>query len=135
MRKISAIIEKGTDGNYAVFLQKIDGLYGAGTTEQEAKNELMEAIDAAIEYANETNDWTDYSPLKGDFEIIYKYDLSGFFKTYDFFDVSALARFIGLNPSLLRRYKSGITKASDTTKAKIETGIHDIAKKLSMAQF
>ncbi len=135
MRELTAVIEKGIDGNYSIYLPKIDGLYGSGTTEQEAKEELMNAIDSACEYAQNTNDWEDYFLLKNDFELIYKYDLSGFFKTYDFFDISALARYIGLNPSLLRRYKAGISKASTTTKNKVEKGIHEIAKQLSMAQF
>lgn len=135
MKTIKAIIEKGADGGYAIYIPAIEGIYGTGATEQEAKAELQDAIDSAREYADETGDWGDYASLKKEVDIEYAYDLSGFFKTYDFFDVTALATHIGLNSSLLRRYKTGISKASDATKQKIEKGIHAIANDLIAARF
>ncbi len=134
-KQLTAIIEKGIDNNYSIYLPQIAGLYGTGETEQEAKSELLEAINSAKEYAEEENDWSEYELLKNSFTIEYKYDLSGFFKTFDFFDVSSLANYIGLNASMLRRYKTGKSKASDKTKHKVETGIHSIAQQLSMAHF
>ena len=135
MKTIKAIIEKGTDGLYSIYIQGIDGLFGADETEAEAKAELNEAIDMAKEHAEETGTWGDYAPLKGGFKIDYIYDLSGFFKTFDFFNVSALANTLNLNGSLLRRYKSGKSKASDAQKKKVEKGIHSIARQLSIARF
>jgi predicted RNase H-like HicB family nuclease len=134
-RKLKAVIETGNDGLYSIYIPSISGLYGAGETEVEAKQELQGAIDMAIEHVEETGEWGDYLPLKGEYEIEYTYDLSGFFKTFNFFDVSTLANTLGLNPSLLRRYKNGITKASGSQKKKIEDGIHQIAKRLSVARF
>ncbi len=134
-KQLTAVIEKGEDNNYSIYLPQITGLYGTGETEEEAKAELLEAISSAKEYAEEENDWSEYKLLKNDFNIEYKYDLSGFFKTYDFFDVSALANYIGLNASMLRRYKTGKSKASDKTKQKVEMGIHSIAQQLSIAHF
>ena len=52
-----------------------------------------------------------------------------------FFDVSALAGKIGLNTSLLSRYKSGASKAENKQKEKIENGIHDLAKELLAVRF
>ena len=77
----------------------------------------------------------DYNVFKSDFEFDYRYDLSGFFMTYNFFDVSALAIKIGLNASLLRRYKSGASKAENKQKEKIEHGIHNLAKELMAVRF
>lgn len=134
-KNIKAVIESGENGFYSIYLPSVPGLYGTGETETEAKNELLEAIDMAREHAKETNEWEEYASLKGEIEIDYVYDLSGFFKTYNFFDVSALANALGLNPSLLRRYKSGISKASDIQKKKIEIGIHNLAERLSAARF
>lgn len=134
-RKIKAVIETGDDGYYSIYLPSISGLYGVGKTEDEAKSELADAIDMACEHAEETGEWSDYSPLKGNIDIEYVYDLSGFFKTFDFFDVSALAKYMNLNSSMMRRYKSGITKASDRQKRRIEECIHEIASKLSVTRF
>ena len=110
--KLKAIIEKGKDGFYSIYTPDIPGLFGTGETETEAKENLKETIEMAIEHVEETGDWGDYSPLNGNYEIEYAYDLSGFFKAYDFFDVTALANRIGINASLMRRYKTGMKKAS-----------------------
>ena len=133
--KINAIIEKGKDGFYSIYLKDIAGLFGTGETETEAKENLNEAIEMALEHVEETGDWGDYYPLKGNYTIEYTYDLSGFFMAYDFFDVSALANRIGINASLMRRYKTGAKKASFAQKAKISDGIHSIAKQLCTVQF
>ena len=135
MKKIKAIIEKGNDGLYSIYLPDLIGMYGTGETEAEAKEALNEAIDSAKEYVEETGEWGDYIVFKSDFEFDYRYDLSGFFKTYSFFDVSALAGRLGLNASLLRRYKSGVSKAETKQKEKIEQGIHRLANELSMVKF
>ena len=135
MKTLKAIIEKGKDGFYSIYLPEIAGLFGSGETEVEAKENLNEAIEMALEYVEETGGWGDYSLLKDNYEIEYAYDLSGFFKAYDFFDVTALANRIGINASLMRRYKTGMKKASYTQKAKISDGIHSIANQLSTVQF
>ena len=76
-----------------------------------------------------------YTPLKKDHYIEYAYDLSGFFKTYNFFDVTAFAKRVGVNASLMRRYKTGIKKTSSTQKTKILEEIHAVADELHMVQF
>jgi predicted RNase H-like HicB family nuclease len=135
MKKIKAIIEKGNDGLYSIYLPGIPGIYGTGETEAEAKEALIEAVDSAKEYAEDVGKWGKYVVFRNDFEFDFRYDLSGFFKTYDFFDVSALAGKLGLNASLLRRYKSGITKAETKQKEKIEQGIHHLANELRLVRF
>jgi hypothetical protein len=49
--------------------------------------------------------------------------------------VSELGTHIGVNPSLLRKYKQGIVMASDRQREKIETGIHALARQLSVVRF
>ena len=135
MKILKAIIEKGKDGFYSIYIPEITGLFGTGETEREAKENLNEAIEMALEHVEETGEWGDYSPLQGKYSIEYAYDLSGFFKTYDFFDVTALANRIGINASLMRRYKTGMKKASFAQKAKIGEGIYAIAEQLNTVKF
>ncbi|MDR0542460.1 MAG: type II toxin-antitoxin system HicB family antitoxin [Dysgonamonadaceae bacterium] len=135
MKTLKAIIEKGKDGLFAIYIPEIAGLYGAGETEIEAKENLYETIEMALEHVEETGTWGDYAPLKENPAIEYTYDLSGFFKSYDFFDITALANRIGINASLMRRYKTGMKKASFAQKAKISEGIHAIANQLSAVKF
>jgi predicted RNase H-like HicB family nuclease len=135
MKMIKAIIEKGKDGLYSIYLPDVRGIYGTGESEEEARNALMEAIESVKEHLNENGNWNDYQALKKDFTLDYRYDLSGFFKTYDVFDVSALAKKLGINASLLRRYKSGLSKAESRQKEKIERGIHHLADELKSVKF
>ena len=134
-QKLKAIIEKNQNGFYSIYIPEIAGLFGSGETEREAKESLNEAIEMALEHITETGDIGDYAILQNKYTIEYIYDLSGFFKTFDFFDTSALAKHIGINASLLRRYKSGLTKASPSQKMKIANGIYGVAKRLSVAKF
>jgi len=135
MKLIKAIIEKGTDGYYSIYIPEIPGLYGAGKTEDEAKDNLGEAIEMALEHIEETGDDTYYSILSEAHEIEYAYDLSGFFKTFNYFDVTALAERIGVNSSLMRSYKTGNKKASVMQKIKILNGIHSVANELHAVIF
>lgn len=45
-------------------------------------------------------------------------------------NVSALARSIGMNESLLRKYTNGIVKPSDKQLKRIETAIHELGNKM-----
>ena len=135
MKKIKAIIEKGNDHLYSIYLPDIPGVYGTGEDENEAKEALYEAVETAREYVEETGVWGEYKSFKASFEFDFRYDLSGFFKTFDFFDVSALALKIGVNPSLLRRYKTGISKAEVKQKERIEQEIHRLANELRAVKF
>ena len=135
MRLIKAIIEKGTDGYYSVYIPEIPGLYGAGKTEDEAKESLKDGIEMALEHIKETGDNTYYSILTEIYKIEYAYDLSGFFKTFNYFDVTAFAERIGVNSSLMRSYKTGKKKASAIQKNKILNGIHSVANELHAVRF
>ena len=135
MKSVKAIIEKGSDGLYSIYLPDVAGIYGAGESESEAKESLKEAIEMAIDHVIDTEDFDLYAPIIEEHTIEYVYDLSGFFKTYDIFDVTALSKRIGINPSLLRRYKTGATKASSTQKSKILEGIYSVANELHAVKF
>ena len=135
MKSIKAIIEKGKDGFYSVYFPEIPGLYGTGKTEDEAKENLNEAIEMAAEHVKETGDCGYYSLLMQNHTIEYAYDLSGFFKTFDFFDVTAFSKRIGVNASLMRSYKTGMKKASASQKSKILEGIHSVADELYAVKF
>jgi len=135
MKLLKAIIEKGADGFYSIYMPEIPGLYGSGETELEAKESLSESIEMAIEHVKETGDDTYYASLLEKHTIEFVYDLSGFFKTYNFFDVTAFAKRIGVNASLMRRYKTGAKKASEMQKSKILNGIYSVANELHAVRF
>ena len=132
---IKAIIEKASDGGYGIYCPDLEeiSLYGYGLTETEAKENLPENLEMFIDESENENIINALN--KGDISFDYQYDISGFFKTYNFFNISELAKRIGINPSLMRRYKQGITLASKDQKKKIEQEIHILAKELCAVQF
>lgn len=83
MKKIKAIIEKANDGGISVYSEDVNGAYGFGLTEQEAKDDFMSVLEEQAEY---------YKEKHGDFPVWYKsgysvdyvYDLSGFFEAFPF---------------------------------------------------
>ena len=55
-------------------------MFGAGETEQEAKESFDRSHEMALEYAEETGEWGDYASLKSKYSIEYTYGLSVFSK-------------------------------------------------------
>jgi predicted RNase H-like HicB family nuclease len=136
MKSITAVIEKAKDGGYGIYCPQLKGvaLYGYGPTEQEAKENLRENLSAIREHYEEEHEPMPH-PIAENVSFEYRYDFSGFFKAYPLFNVSALAAQIGINPSLMRKYKHGIALASDLQRKKIEEGIHALAQQLSGIRF
>jgi len=137
MKKVVAIIEKASDGGYGIYCPDLEGvvLYGYGLTEKEAKENLQENLEAVLEYYEEENKPVPEVLGTGKISFEYKYDFSGFFKTYPLFNVSELAVMLGVNSSLMRKYKNGLAFASNEQRKKIELGIHTLSKQLSTVRF
>jgi len=135
MKTLQAIIERASDGGYGIYMPEIPGIGVTGETEAEAKENLKDIIWMAIEHVEETGNDTYYAPLMESHTIEFAYDLSGFFKTFNFFDVTAFSKRIGVNASLMRSYKTGMKKASASQKSKILEGIHSVADELYAVRF
>ena len=136
LMKTTAIIEKASDGGYGIYCPDLEGvaLYGYGLSENEAKENLLENLEAIQEHYEEEN-LPAPSVLQGEIEFEYKYDFSAFFNAYPVFNVSELATMLGINSSLMRKYKSGLAFASGAQRKRIEKGIHSLSRTLSTVQF
>lgn len=122
--KVLAIIEKGTDGLYSIRTeQSIGNLIpgGFGESVEIAKEDFSECIDQALEGTALT---------KEDIDIEYRYDLPSFFNYFDYFNISKLANFVGINESQMRQYKNGLAFPCEKTIKKIMDGVHTIGKEL-----
>lgn len=131
MKTVKAIIETNDEGFFSIYLPDIKGVYGAGETEQEAKNELLEAIDIYNDHCVEIGE---KSELASNYELCYYYELSGFFHKFDFLDLTAVAKRINKNPSLLRQYKRG-KPASENQKKEIIEGIKLLCKEIQEVKY
>ena len=136
-KKIKAVIERASDDGYGIYCPELEGLslFGYGSTEDEAKSNLEENLEMFLDHYQEKNFPIPTALNEGKIDFDYKYDFSGFFKSYPIFNVSELAKEVNINSSLLRRYKQGLAFASPEQKKKIESGIHKLAERLITVRF
>ena len=128
--KTRAVIETGPDGDFDIVLVDLEHhvIFGDGKTVQEAKEDLLNSYHEVLDYFSETG-----KPIPEelrDLEFDYKYDIASFFDEFNWINVSALARVLGMNKSLLHQYKKGDTYISHEQMKRIETGIHELGRKM-----
>lgn len=127
---MEARIEKQSDGTYIAYNttgEKMT-LIGTGDTVKEAKEDFFNTIKEVKETYIELGDGM---PECLSEDINFQFDISSLFEYYSMFNVSALGRYLGINPGLMRQYKKGGTPISDAQLEKIESGIHRLASELS----
>lgn len=123
-------IEKQSDGSYIAYNATGDyvTLLGTGSTVSEAKSDFRDSYE---EVRQDYISRGDFMPVELTEEISFHFDLSSLFEYYSMFNVSALGRYLGINPGLMRQYKSGDTYISDAQLEKIEAGIHRLGTELA----
>lgn len=130
--KVLVTIEFGADGTYSCYSEQPIGDYslvdGDGLTVEDAKADFLKAVDECRKaYPND--------PRYSDLAFEYKYDLRSFFTYFNFFDVNAIAKRAGIDPSLMRQYTRGVKNAGETTYRKLSSCIEQIRSKLQTASF
>jgi predicted RNase H-like HicB family nuclease len=126
------VIEKSKEG-YGIYAPSVAGLFGYGLTEQEAKESLNDALESILEEYEERGEPAPEALNNPKFE--YRYDLSAFFQLFPFLNVSGFANAVGVNPSLMRRYKAKHAFAGEKQKAIIQQKLNEIINKMSTVQF
>ena len=131
--KITALIEKGLDGNYSVFIAEKSypyGIIGTGDTVKEAMDDFMAGYQEMKEYVKSTG------AAFVEAEITFKYDIPSFLQDYAYaFSLAGLERITGVNQKQLGHYISGYRKPSEKTIRKIESRLHDFSQQLAAVQF
>ena len=127
------IIRIGASSNhFGAYAENCPGVYGAGDTVEEAKQNVIDGLNLFIKYNK------DNLPkiLQGEYEIEYYFDVPSFLKHYStIFTKSALQRMTGINQTQLTHYVSGFRKPSQKTINKLDTAIHGLSKELSQVHF
>lgn len=123
-------IEKQSDGSYIAYNTTGDRvqLIGTGESVSEAKEDFFNSIEEVKECFTEKGEDI---PLALTEPVDFSFDISSLFEYYSVFNVSALGRYLGINPGLMRQYKNGGTPISDAQLEKIESGIHRLAHELA----
>lgn len=125
--KTVALIEKGQNGTFGIYTPDINTtIIGNGSTVAEAKADFENSVKEILaSYEGEELP----SELRG-IAFEYKYDIASLFDYYNWINVTKFAKVVGINPSLMRQYKQGLTYISEAQASKIEQGLHRIGQEL-----
>ena len=124
MKNISLIIENAKDGEVWGRVNYEDDLLveSANNTEQ-----------LQIKMKELLSDFHDLQPDAINFEI--SYDLSAFFENFAYLKISEIAKYAGLNASLLRHYVAGSKTASKAQVLKLQEAIRRVGTELIQVNF
>jgi len=133
-QKLNAIIIQigASADHFGAFATNCPGIYGAGKTVKEAKDNVLEGLKLFIEEKK------DNIPeiLKGDYVIEYKLDVPSFLSYYSkIFTKPALERITGINQKQLFHYESGHRNPSEKTIKKMESSIREFSNELNQISF
>lgn len=130
--KIIKIIIERSDDSYTSYAENVSGIYGHGNTVDEAKESAITGIRLLKKYNSDEN-----TPdiLKGDYELVFKFDAESFLNFYKkIFTNAALERLTGINQKQFQHYASGLKKPRTAQVKKIETAMHNLGKELMSVQ-
>ncbi len=122
---MTVAIEKQNDGTYIAYNKDCDNFtaIGSGGTIAEAKEDFFNSVEEMREVYQEHGDEI---PAELQEAPVFKFDLASFFEYYSFINVTAFAKMIGINASLMRQYKKGGTYISNAQLEKIQNFVNTI---------
>ena len=126
------IVEQTKDGDFSCFVEEdipYVGLLGYGSSSEEAINSLVDF------YNQSKEDLRAEGKKLPDLKFVIHYDMPSFFNRFNFLNQSKIAERAGINPSLMRKYTSGVARASQKQYDKLHTAVQVIAKEMLAAAF
>lgn len=128
MEKIVMIVEKSRN-YYGAYAENGDGIYAAGNTIEEVQADTIQAINL-IKSELPKKQWP--SALKGQYELVWKFDTESFLQYYgDILTLTGLQKITGINSKQLSHYATGYRKPSQKTVSRIQDGISRFAEMLN----
>lgn len=110
---------------YSAYCDEVSGVASIGKNWDELKRNFSEAFQFHLEGLEE-----DGENVPTDYELEFTLDVGQFFEHYSIFNISALAKYLDINPQLLHQYKDGHKNISEKTSLKILDGVHKFAEEL-----
>ncbi len=131
MKKVKAIIERGRDGLYSIYMGCDDldyGIHGLGDSEAEARADFMLAYKEMREHYQETGKHFE------EVEFEFKTDVVSFLQYYaTVFSLVGLSKITGINKSQISHYINGTSRPSKTTELKITQAMQNFGKEMTAA--
>jgi predicted RNase H-like HicB family nuclease len=132
-KRLKIVLEK-TDTGYSAYALDTKGIYTAGESFGEVKENIAEAIAMQAGYLEETGESGEAEKMRNA-EVGYYLDVKQFFEQYPMLNKSEFASYIGMNPSQLRKISKGIVALSDNKAQQIEMGLHKLASEFQAVHF
>lgn len=129
--EIAAIIERNGNGYYQISSDdEVRGCCfgGYGYSVDEAKADFYKSIEEMKCIISERGGVLSHE--EEHITVEFKYDIPSFFNCFQWINISRFAELAGINPSQMRKYKNGISSASESTMRKIIKAINDIGSEL-----
>ena len=127
MEKLIIEIARSED-HYGAYAVNCPGVYGAGETVEEAKENVLEGLRLFVE-TRKRDELPDL--LKGEYQIVHKFDTQSFLKYFErIFSKSALEKLTGIHQKQLHHYASGLRKPRIGQRKRIEYALHSLGKEL-----
>ncbi|GHT68881.1 transcriptional regulator [Bacteroidia bacterium] len=133
--EIKALIERGKDGTYGVYVDLNEnkltyGIIGDGATVQEAMDDFRNSYEEMKSY------YADEGKPFEEVEFKFDYDMPSFLNYYsNVITLAGLGRLTGVNPYQLSHYATGHRRPRPAMVKKIETSLHNFSKELSHVHF
>ena len=124
MEQINLVIENAKDGLVWGRIEYDDNLLVESAENAEELQVKMKTL---------LFDFHDLEPDTISFDI--RYDLSAFFENFGYLKISEIAKYAGLNASLLRHYVAGSKTASKAQVMKLQEAIHKVGNELAQVTF
>lgn len=133
MIQVKAYVAREKDGTYSIFVDDKAplnyGLVGEGNTVEEAIADWNGTYQAMKDsYAERGIEFVEA-------QFSFAYDVPSFLAYYgNLISFKGLAKLTGISPAQLSQYATGYRNPSPKTTAKIQNGLHTLAKELSQLQ-
>lgn len=133
MQTLTAIIES-LENNYSAYIKDIDGVVATGSTIEEIKANLVEAVRLYMETCHDLGcDLPE--ALKGEYQIVFSMDVKSLLTLYQgIFTKAGLEKLTGINQKQLWHYANGVSTPRKAQVLKIEKAIHRLGQELLSIQ-
>ncbi|MCD8206910.1 MAG: hypothetical protein LUD72_03135 [Bacteroidales bacterium] len=115
--------------SFGAYSENCDGIYAAGNTIEECKQDTFRAIELIRTNLPEEQ-WPE--PLNEEYNIVWHYDIQSLLLHYgNIMSLSGLQRLTGIHQKQLWSYMHGRSRPRVKQKKRIETALHSLASELA----
>lgn len=126
------VVEQTKEGDFSCFIEEdipYLGLLGYGSSSEEAINSLIDFYNQSKEELRAEG------KIVPELKFIIHYDMPSFFNRFNFLNQSKIAEKAGINPSLMRKYTSGVARAGQKQYDKLHAAVQTLATEMLAAAF